>query len=356
MPLIEELPVTATIRPSHGWTYVPDTGAPISAVQLSSRKRGRDVATIARSAAQASKQEKATRQRLHDLNKENYRDANIPIPKRDGTRGKERKMEPNVKRILAYQRNFQHYLANEEAGVNVYGSAGILPPSSTRVSTQATQSPQRPTADSRRRSAVKNAISTPAPKGGARRTSSLRHSKSATVKSEEPTDASKVDVEMTDASSHHQHCLPSSPTRSQQSPSSRQKQQTQPSSSSSAPQNPTPAYDPALDRDPLLRNFDLPKMPSERVMQALLAEPPLSYTAARANPLDGPPDQNGTGTAFAMRTGNSTLMAKPERRFCAVCGYWGKVRCKYGCGERVCGLLECWRSHESVCVLAATAY
>ncbi|EXJ64093.1 hypothetical protein A1O7_00429 [Cladophialophora yegresii CBS 114405] len=355
MPLIEELPITATVRASHGWTYVPDTGAPIPAVQLSSRKRGRDGATIARSAAQASKQEKATQQRLHDLNKENYREANIPIPKRDGTRGKERKTEPNVKRILAYQRNFQHYLANEEAGVNVYGSAGILPPPSIRVGNHATQSPQKPTADSKRRSTVKNAISTPAPKAGARRTSSLRHSKTAPVKSEESTEAGKVDVEMTDASPHHQHSLPTSPTTSQQSPSSRQKQQPQPSPSS-APENPTSGYDPALDRDPLLRTLDLPKMPSDRVMQALLAEPPLSYTAARAKPLDDPPDHGGTGTVFAMRTGNSTLMAKPERRFCPVCGYWGKVRCKYGCGERVCGLLECWRSHELVCSLAATAY
>jgi zinc finger HIT domain-containing protein 1 len=355
MPLIEELPVTTTIRASHGWTYVPDTGAPIAAVQLSSRKRGRDGATIARSAAQASKQAKATQQRLHDLNKENYREANIPIPKRDGTRGKERKLEPNVKRILAYQRNFQHYLANEEAGINVYGSAGILPPSSTRAGSQAAQPPQKSAADSKRRSTAKNAPSTPAPKGGARRASSLRHSKTAPVKSEESADAAKVNIEMTDVTSQHQRSQPASPTTSQKSPSSRSKHQIQPSSPSVS-QNATPAYDPALDRDPLLRTLDMPKMPSDRVMRALLAEPPLSYTAASAKPLDDPPDPSGTGAVFAMRTGDSTLMAKPERWFCAVCGYWGKVRCKYGCGERVCGLLDCWRGHESVCSAAATAY
>src|SRR6202012_143314 len=142
---------------------------------------------------------------------------------------------------------------------------------------------------------------------------------------------------------------PSSPTASQKSPSSRQK-----APSPSASQPPPPTYDPAQDRDPLLRTRDLPKMPSDHVMQALVAEPPLSYTAARAKPLDDPSDEAGSGAGFAMRTGNSMLVAKPGRWFCALCGYWGKMRCKYGCGDRVCGLLECWRGHEAVCSLAAT--
>ncbi|KAJ9609203.1 hypothetical protein H2200_006975 [Cladophialophora chaetospira] len=347
MPLIEELPVTTTIRASHGWTYVPDTGVPLAA-QPASRKRGRDGTTLATSAAQASKQEKAIQQRLNDLNKDNYREANIPIPKRDGTRAKEKKTEPNVKRILAYQRTFQHYLANEEAGVNVYGAAGVVPSSGTRTATQTAQSAQRLNADSRKRNSAKDAVPSPAPKGGTRRASSLRRSKTAAVKTEEVPNANQADIEMIDAPPQ-----PSSPTASQKSPSSRQKQQ---SASPSAAHKPPPPYDPALDRDPLLRTLDLPKKPSDRVIQALLAEPPLSYTAARAKPLDAPIDENGTRVGYAMRTGNSALTAKPGRSFCSVCGYWGKVRCKYGCGERVCGLLECWKGHESVCPLAATAY
>jgi zinc finger HIT domain-containing protein 1 len=154
-----------------------------------------------------------------------------------------------------------------------------------------------------------------------------------------------------DAAPQLQSSPPSSPTASQKSPSSRQK-----ASSPLASQPPPPAYDPAWDNDPLLRTQGLPKMPSKRILQALLAEPPLSYVAARAKPLDDPSGESGSGAAFSMRTGNSALMAKPGRWFCAVCGYWGKVRCKYGCGERVCGLLECWRGHEGVCTLAATAY
>ena len=58
-------------------------------------------------------------------------------------------------------------------------------------------------------------------------------------------------------------------------------------------------------------------------LAALLAEPPLSYSAARARPLANPP---------------------PPKHLCAICGYWGKVRCAR-CGERTCGLLECWRAH-----------
>ena len=255
-------------------------------------------------------------------------------------------MESNVKRILAYQRTFQHYLANEEAGVNVYGAAGNAPSSSTRTTAQATQ-----VTDSRKRSSAKEAMPAPTPKGGARRTSSLRHSKTTPVKTEETSSSSKADVEMTDTPQQGTS-QPSSPTTSQKSPSSRQKQPPSPSASQQA----APPYDPAFDRDPLLRTLDLPKMPSDRVMQALLAEPPLSYTAARAKPLETPSDDTGRRAGYAPRTGNSAIAARPSRSFCSVCGYWGKVRCKYGCGDRVCGLLECWRGHEGVCSLAATAY
>ena len=77
-----------------------------------------------------------------------------------------------------------------------------------------------------------------------------------------------------------------------------------------------------FDNDPLLRSY-IPSAPSERIMQALLSEPPLSYTASRA-----------------------TLDAgeKPPRRFCSICGYWGRVKC-VKCNARTCGL-DCYRIHE----------
>ncbi|KAL8874367.1 MAG: hypothetical protein Q9174_000266 [Haloplaca sp. 1 TL-2023] len=74
-------------------------------------------------------------------------------------------------------------------------------------------------------------------------------------------------------------------------------------------------------QDPLLRSY-VPQMPSEAVMEALLAGPPLSYSAARAAPAIG----------------------KPQRYFCEICGYWGTIKCMK-CGARVCGL-ECKTTHD----------
>lgn len=360
MPLIEELPVTnSTVRPSHGWTYVADNGTstPLSTAPLKSRKRGRDAgASVTTQAAQrlSAKQEKAIQQRLNDLGKENHRDVHIPIPKREGGRaGKERKTTQNVRRILAYSRTFQHYLADEEAGVNVYGSAGIVA-SAPALATQGSQAPGGRT-DSRRKGKVNESSTaaqkksqTPAPKGAAslKRTASGQQP-STPVKKERP-DAGEV-VQMGQAPPSASPTTltgqPKSPTSSMhKSPQQKQSQPpSSPSTTNPAP-NSQPSYDPALDHDPLLKTLDLPKMPSERLMAALLAEAPLSYTAARAKPLDDGPSTQG---------GSNILLAKPQRYFCAICGYWGKVKCNRGCGERVCGIMECWKAHEGVCTLNA---
>ena len=74
--------------------------------------------------------------------------------------------------------------------------------------------------------------------------------------------------------------------------------------------------------DPLLKTY-MPSAPSEAVMDALLAGPPLSYNAARATL---PPK------------------ARPMRHFCEICGYWGSIKCMK-CGARVCGL-ECKGTHD----------
>lgn len=360
MPLIEELPVSATnARPSHGWAYIADTNAPVPAVQLGSRKRGRDGGTAATAQAAhklSAKQEKAIQQRLNDLGKENFREANIPIPKREGGggrghHGRDRKTTQNVRRILAYSRTFQHYLADEEAGVNVYGAAAIAAAAAaTATTTGGTAShASSKTGDSRRRGGAAAAAAAAGPaeqKATPRRTTSTskRAAARATVKSES-------DVDMTDAAAAPPSQQPEPAATAAPATESSQQPISNPSEGQTQSQHElsAPGYDPALDKDPLLRTRDLPKMPSDRVMQALLAEPPLSYTAARAKPLDGAE----VSTFAKIRTGSNALVAKPPRWFCAVCGYWGKVRCKRGCGERVCGLLECWRGHEGVCSLAA---
>ncbi|KEF63476.1 uncharacterized protein A1O9_01454 [Exophiala aquamarina CBS 119918] len=382
MPLIEELPVNnSTTRPSHGWTYVTDnaSGGQPSSGPFKSRKRGRDGgATVTAQAANrlSAKQEKAIQQRLNDLGKENHRDVHIPIPKREGRKaGKERKTTQNVRRILGYSRTFQHYLADEEAGTNPYGSAGVVAVNPAAAAAAAATihggQPSGGRADSKRKS-VANTSSTAAQKkstaaaslppskrsGSSRQTVSSR--RPATPIKKEKSDAGE-DVKMNDGPATSSpppppttvtgpglgqpaSKSPTTPAPAQKSPQSKQSlpvAATGPNLTDNTPAPNPETYDPVHDHDPLLKTLSLPKKPSDRLMAALLAEPPLSYTAARAKPLAQAPSVEG---------GSNLLLAKPARHFCAICGYWGKVRCKRaGCGERVCGLLECWRAHEGVC-------
>jgi zinc finger HIT domain-containing protein 1 len=355
MPLIEELPTNTTARASHGWTYVPDTGAPISAVQLGPRKRGRDgnpptnISTI-KSGANAgfasghkltAKQEKALQTRLDDLNKENHREnVNIPVPKRDVPKSKERKTTQNVRRILTYSRTFQHYLADEEAGVSVYGGQNISGPATAR-----TAAVTKKAEEAKKKGAPKEAAPVVENTGSTRRTGRTSRTSIAAAKQE-----AIEDTDMPDAPE-----APSSPQTSRSPTSTRHKTPGQPSSPTTEAK-PDPPYDPSLDNDPLLKTLTTPKLPSAHVMEALLAEPPLSYKAARAKPLSDAVDGSSFGSGFTRRIGNNTLTAKPQRWFCGICGYWGKLRCRFGCGERVCGLLECVKGHEGVCTAAAARY
>lgn len=72
---------------------------------------------------------------------------------------------------------------------------------------------------------------------------------------------------------------------------------------------------PAVDSNPLFA-IETPSMPSQDELLKLMTAPPLVYNAARA----GPPPAN----------------APPRRHFCAICGYWGQIKC-LRCGERLCG-------------------
>jgi zinc finger HIT domain-containing protein 1 len=88
------------------------------------------------------------------------------------------------------------------------------------------------------------------------------------------------------------------------------------------------AQEPVKDiaEDPLLQ-VSVPAALSPEEIEELLSQPPLSYNAARA----APPDINGP----------------PQRKFCEMCGYWGRVKC-LKCGARVCGL-ECKNTHDQDC-------
>jgi len=89
---------------------------------------------------------------------------------------------------------------------------------------------------------------------------------------------------------------------------------------------PDPGFKPHPgDRDPLLKSR-VPPMPSREEIAELMGAPPLTYLEARARVEEG---------------------ARPPRRFCDMCGYWGRVRCTK-CGTRVCAL-ECLRTHQEEC-------
>lgn len=366
MPLIEELPVTSTIKASHGWAYVPDTG-PIAAQQPGIRDRKRAAAASTKHTANASaKQQKAIQQRLDSLNKENYKDGvTVPIPARTGASAREKagkKMTSNVRRILTYQRGFAHYLADEEANnpagkhyqmPNLASGMGPpLPPASapaivsTSVADAKIQKNASKDEGSRRKSGTTRTragtIETPAsqpstpvsqPRGRKRGRPSLQSTvtveeiqtptpveQNQTVKSED------VDTMMLDKEQDVK-LITSDPSNTDPQTQKQAGQQEKPSDSDQ------PDYPPEWDHDPLLTTThdDVPRMPSDKVMQLLLSEPPLTYNAARATPLDS--DHR-----------------RPPRHFCGVCGYWGRVKCRK-CEEWTCGIMECWKSHEGVCVV-----
>ncbi|MCJ1254261.1 hypothetical protein MMC24_002075 [Lignoscripta atroalba] len=75
--------------------------------------------------------------------------------------------------------------------------------------------------------------------------------------------------------------------------------------------------------DAHLLQSNVPPPPSAGLMEALLSGPQLSYNAARAAP---------------------PTAGKPQRHFCEICGYWGRVKCMR-CGARACGL-ECKTTHD----------
>ena len=75
--------------------------------------------------------------------------------------------------------------------------------------------------------------------------------------------------------------------------------------------------------DAFLLESVVPPKPSEALISALVNAAPLSYNAARASPLSS---------------------GKPQRHFCEICGYWGRIKC-LRCGGRVCGL-SCKNVHD----------
>ncbi|BDD62934.1 hypothetical protein MPDQ_007872 [Monascus purpureus] len=271
---VEVLPGSST-HATPGWTYVPDRGFdPAKAAIAPTLGRKRGIREPGRGADLSSRQTNAIIRHLAELDRENHKDVQIPIPvkqqpKEAALRGSRSKVTSNVRRILQSQKTFRNYLDDEEAALAHAAQTTVQRSSVSKVTKHSRRS------------------STPV----ASRPDSARQRK------------------QTPATSH---------ARSSLTPMER---------ASTAPPETNEVYESKLikseyDNDPLLRSY-IPSAPSERIMEALLAEPPLTYHAARA----GPP-----------------ISGKSDRHFCCMCGYWGKIRCK-NCHLRTCGL-ECYKVHE----------
>ncbi|KAK8222068.1 hypothetical protein M8818_000237 [Zalaria obscura] len=161
MPHIEELP-TSSKAAAPGWSYVVDTGYDPSklAINPSNRKRVR-IATSGLSGTDLTlRQQTAIQRHLAELDKDNHKDVQIPVPK--GSDGG-KKQTTNVKRILQSGKDFAYYVEEEEALLAQKGGAS----SSAVESADTPRAASKPakTQASRRKSALANssAASTPAP-------------------------------------------------------------------------------------------------------------------------------------------------------------------------------------------------
>ncbi|KAL2861316.1 hypothetical protein BJX68DRAFT_222227 [Aspergillus pseudodeflectus] len=279
---VEVVPNSTTSHATPGWTYVPDKGFdPAKAAIAPSLGRKRGIRDPARTDV-SSRQTNAIVRHLAELDRENHRDVAISVPARQlkdaAGRGTRTKTTSNVRRILQSQKTFRNYLDDEEAALAQAAS-------STTASTAAQRLPL-------------NKITKPS--------SSRRSSTPATTPRPDPATARlKKDL----------------PPPASQKPSA--DDNTSSNNQVHDPQDPGNGLIKSQhDNDPLLKSY-IPTAPSERIMRALLSEPPLTYNASRA----GPP-----------------ITGKSARKFCCICGYWGKIRCR-NCHQRTCGI-ECYKVHE----------
>lgn len=288
--------------PAPGWSYVADRAFnPAQAAMAPTLSRKRGIRDAGKGGDMSSRRANVIIRHLAELDRENQRDVSIPVPvkqaKEAGARGTRAKTTSNVRRILQSQKTFRNHLDDEEAAIHNSSSAGgagagagqnmgaaaaMAKGSKAAVAAAAARRSSTPlvagsngagsaAAKRKRASAVGTVASTPAPAPSVPETP-------ATI---------ATDVEGEDDPEEKQKILKTE-----------------------------------HDNDPLLRSY-APTMPSDRIIQRLLAEPPLSYNASRAG---------------------APMSSHSPRHFCCMCGYWGKIRCK-SCHLRTCGL-DCYRVHE----------
>ncbi|OKL55692.1 hypothetical protein UA08_09041 [Talaromyces atroroseus] len=307
MPLVEVLG-TSRSHATPGWAYIADTRATNQPASGSSgRKRG--IREPGGRTDLTSRQNHAILRHLAELDRENHRDnVHVPVPvrkdaiQRDNGRTARAKTTSNVRRIMQSQKTFRNYLDDEEAamahqslasgagGGAVGASVGAGGGGGTAVSKVARIAGRRSVTPVLKQEGL---MSERQKRALARKSTSATSTSTVQRTNVEPPEKTEQDDAMQIDS---------------------QDDQEQPLIKGLIK---TPH-----DNSHLLKSY-IPKPPSERLMAALLAEPPLRYHAARA----------------AQSTSR-----KPPRYFCTICGYWGKIKCR-NCGVRTCGL-ECYKVHE----------
>jgi zinc finger HIT domain-containing protein 1 len=257
-PHIEELPTTQ-IRQAPGFAWVAVAAPPQDPSKnwgTTNRKRARGSAggqTDSQREALSARQQKDIEKKIRELNSDNSKDVQIPLPKKEGGGGARAGKTPNTKKILASGKTFAHYLDDEEAEIartgRRDGEVEVLP------------------------SAIQQ----------------QRYSKTPIARRKAQEDSS--------------------------------------ASGSPAPPLSAPLYgqsNEAMDVDEGDNEDDIVPLPSQAEIEALLNAPPLTYNQARSAP--PPPD------------------VPPPRRFCEVCGYFGRAKCMK-CGAMTCSVM-CKDTHD----------
>ncbi|KAM0274906.1 hypothetical protein ACHAQH_007758 [Verticillium albo-atrum] len=309
----------AKTKSAPGWAYVPDTGInpAVGALQPSNRKRARNQAANPSGADLSARQEAKIRKEVEALDRESNRDAGIPIPAKTGGAKSLNKSTPNVRKILQSQKTFANHLDDYEAFLAQNdGNSAQQPGQNTKKTAQPNQPgkrPPQPNQHSKRKAAAAAAAaaaveaeaeaSSSSKKSAPSRSRSRRNKVEAAPEPEPEPEA--PDVEMEDAPVEIPTAAPILTPYDK---------------------DPPPAH--PGDNDQLLVSV-LPDLPDDEELRRLLSHPPLKYTEAKA----------GWGEADRQY---------PVRRFCEVCGYWGRVRCMK-CGTRVCAL-DCLEVHREECV------
>ncbi|GKZ19516.1 hypothetical protein AbraCBS73388_004322 [Aspergillus brasiliensis] len=278
---VELLPSTTT-HATPGWTYVPDRGfdpAKAAITPAIGRKRGiRDPGR----ADLSSRQNNAIVRHLAELDRENHRDVQISIPVKQkdasgrGTRGK---VTSNVRRILQSQKTFRNYLDDEEAALAQQASTQQT---QQQTSTSSSHRPSinkitKPSSSSRRSSTP---LTAPTPKPDTSSRSNRKQQQQQQSSTTAPT-SSRASTVTTPAETETEAQTPV-PDKDQPQDKDAEKKK-EGDEEEKEEQNPHELIKSEHDNDPLLRSY-IPSAPSERIMQALLSEPPLTYHASRAGP------------------------------------------------------------------------